>query len=115
DATFEQYIAAAIGLEAVVGGTQLVTGPELLGEVERCLRLEGDPSCGPFPEVLHSPRCEGLFGVVRGYLEQRIATATTIVSFSLREGHPFYPVIWGFSFLLIGPHGAEVFLGASSD
>jgi hypothetical protein len=56
-----------------------------------------------------------LIGSVLGYLEQSMNQASAICEFSLAEGHPDYPVMWGFGFVIMKPRYAVVFLGSSSD
>jgi hypothetical protein len=113
--TPEQYIVAALGPKAVVGGVSEVTGSELLAEVESSIRWPGDIGSGPPKQVLRSRRLRELVAGVSEHLEQVIAESESIWRFWLKDGHPFYPVQWDFAFVLVGPGGAEVFLGSSSD
>jgi hypothetical protein len=111
----EWYIAKALGLSALIGGVVPATGPELLAEVEQSLRYAGDKGSGPDPSVLCSERFRALVVSVLSELERAIAGAALLAQFWLRDGHPAYPVFWGFAFVIAGPAGALVFIGSSSD
>jgi len=113
--TAEQYITAALGPGTVVEGAEVITGVEMLAEVERCISWPGGPGYGPFPAAIQSPLFEELVRLVLAYLRHAVAQATAVVSFWLSDGHPFHPVTWGFEYLVLGPSAAVVFLGASSD
>jgi uncharacterized protein (TIGR02996 family) len=115
DATSERYISEALGPGAVVGGLQPVTRAELLGEVERCLRYPGTEGHGPDASTLRSPEFDRNVRVILDYLERSVAESSEVVTFWLREGHPFYPVMWDFAFVFLKAHCAVVFLGSSSD
>jgi uncharacterized protein (TIGR02996 family) len=114
-ATSEYYISTALGPGAVVGGLQPVTGTEMLEEVERCLRYPGDQGHGPDALALRSPQFARWVRKVLSYLEQSVAESSAVERFWLREGHPFYPVMWDFAFVFLKTHCAVVFLGSSSD
>jgi uncharacterized protein (TIGR02996 family) len=116
DATPEAYVRTALGPEVVLGGTlRTVTGVELLKEVEGCLRYAGDRGHGPDPSALRSPELNRLVRQVLDYLGRSAEEATTVGAFWLREGHPFYPVMWDFGYVLVKRYCAVVFLGSSSD
>ena len=115
DATPAQYITAALGPKAVVGGVSEDSAPEVLAEVERCLRYPGDRSAGPPASVLGLRRFTELVEFVLEYLARGIAESEAVFSFWLKDGHPFYPVFWDFAYLLVGVGGAEVLIGSSSD
>jgi len=111
----EEYISAALSPGAVIGAVTKAEGPEVLAEVEGCLRYVGDHGHGPPPEALQSPRFEELVARVMAYLADAVEKAAAVRAFWLSAGHPFYPVFWDFAYLLVGPDGAVVFIGSSSD
>lgn len=115
DAAVEQYIVAALGPKAVVGASFPVTAGELVAKVEECLCYAGHLGVGPKPSVLRSRRFKQVLGRVREYLRRSAAEASVVAEFGLKEGHPFYPVMWDFAFVFVKPKGAEVFIGSSSD
>ena len=90
-------------------------GEEVLSTVVECLRYEGDEGAHPDRAALQSVRFNEIVTYVRRYLEWALKGAVAVAEVSLPEGPPFYPVMWGFAFLIVRPEGAEVFLGASSD
>ena len=111
----ERCVGAVLGECAVIGGIQPVTAAELALVVETSLRYAGDKGHGPEPQALTSQRFEELLAFILRYLSEKCQSFNTIVSFWLKEGHPFYPVFWDFAFLLIGTETAELFIGSSSD
>jgi uncharacterized protein (TIGR02996 family) len=115
DATVEQYVTAALGPNAVVGGFQPVTGIEVLTEVERCLRYPGDIGAGPMASTLRLPKFNRLVREVLTYLERSVAESSAVATLRLIDGHPFYPVMWDFAFAFVKAHWTVVFLGSSSD
>jgi hypothetical protein len=113
--TPEQYVAAALGPKAVVGGTAGVATADMLAEVERCIRWAGDRGSRPDEKAINSPRLDELVACVLAHLKRVATRSTAVWSFWLKDGHPHYPVQWDFAFGLVGPGGAEVFIGSSSD
>jgi hypothetical protein len=108
--TPRQYIEAAVGAGPPLKEISPVSVPDLLAEVEYCLRYDrGQYRCQQ--TALHqSQRFLQLAGCVRAYLEQLSATSTAIFRFRRDD-----PIEWQFSFLFIGPNHAEVFTGWGSD
>jgi hypothetical protein len=113
--TPDQYVTTALGPRAVVGGAVQVSAADMLAEVERCLRWDGDRGSHPHEAAIHSPRLDELAACVRAHLESMAAKSTAIWSFWLKDGHPHYPVQWDFAYVLASPDGTEVFIGSSSD
>lgn len=114
-ATAEQYVSAALGAKAVVGATFPVTAEELVAKVEECLCYVGDRSAGPKPSVLRSQRFKKLLRSVKENLQRSAAEASVVEGFWLKQGHPFYPVMWDFAFVFVKHDGAEIFIGSGSD
>lgn len=115
DGTAGRYITAALGEKAVVGRVQPVAAADVLAQVEWCLRYRGTSGHGPDAGVLRSAEFDRLLGEVLGYLRRSVAEASQVAAFTLRSGHPFYPVMWDFAFVFVKPLCAVVFIGASSD
>jgi hypothetical protein len=113
--TPEQYVAAALGPKAVVGGTAEVTAADMLTEVERCIRWAGDRGSHPDSAAIRSPRLDELVACVLSHMERAAASYAFVRRFWLLSGHPHYPVQWDFAYVLAGTGGAEVFIGSSSD
>ena len=113
--TPEQYVAAALGPKAVVGGIAEVAVADMLADVERCLRWEGDNGSHPDKIAIHSPRLDELVACVLEHLENVVAGSATVWSFWLKDGHPHYPVQWDFAYVVTSGDHAEVFIGSSSD
>jgi hypothetical protein len=68
-----------------------------------------------FSLTFASPRFDELVTLVLRHLAGKCQQSATIVSFWLKDGHPFYPVFWDFACVKIAPGTAEVFIGSSSD
>mgnify|MGYP001600226517 CR=1 FL=1 len=115
DAPIESFVTRALGPEAVPTGCAPVTREQLLGEVERSLRYPGDSTHGPEPTALKSERLNALIFELMRELERSIARASALARFSLRSGHPDYPVYWDFAFFIAGPSEGAVFIGSASD
>jgi hypothetical protein len=112
--TAEWYISQALG-PAIIRAVVPATGPEIVAEVEQSLRYAGDSGSGPKPSALRSRRFKALVPAVLAELGREIAEAVLLAQFSLRDGHPAYPVFWDFAFVIAGPAGGMVFIGSSSD
>jgi hypothetical protein len=113
--TPKQYVAAALGRTAVIGGTAEIAPADMLAEVERCIRWEGDHGSHPDEAAIRSPRLNELVAYVLSHLERAAASSADVQRFWLLSGHPHYPVQWDFAYVLVGAGGAEVFIGSSSD
>lgn len=108
--TPEQYITKAVGpkppLLRVVG----VSLPELLAEVEHCLRYDR----GQYNHLANPPHHTARFGElvadVRGEVTRLAAASSFVARFWLDD-----LIEWQFSFLFFGPTGGTVFSGWGSD
>jgi len=110
-----EYIAQALGSTAVIGGSSPATSPEILAEVEEALRHAGAHGYAPCPATLGSGEFQELLQRLLSAIEQAATNAAVTARFSLKEGHPDYPVFWDFGFVIAGPYDALVFIGSSSD
>ncbi len=109
------YVGQTLGPTAVLGGETRVERVALVAEVEAALRYKGDYASGPRPAVLRLQRYKELVAAVLTKLECITERATSVTAFSLREGHPAYPVFWDFAYVIAGPAETLVFIGSSSD
>ena len=98
-----------------IGGIREVDATEMMSAIENCLTYEGDEGAGPDPEVIQSEEFRLLLGKWMMDLEAFANDATCLSSFSLRSGHPFYPVFWHFAFVIEAAIGVIVLVGSSSD
>lgn len=112
--TVQNYIVQALP-NIEIGGTQPISGQEVLVKIEQSLTYLGDKSSGPNLTALGSPRFLELLGIIMVHVQTKVADATTILSFWIKEGHPAYPVFWDFAFIFIGTQYVELFIGSSSD
>ncbi|MGN6808031.1 MAG: hypothetical protein ACTHJZ_19095 [Trinickia sp.] len=72
-------------------------------------------SAGPSKEALESDVLAGMLEKLLSDLRVTASKAIKVESFTLEEGHPFYPVFWDFAFLFRAASEATIFIGASSD
>ena len=118
-APIEWYVGEALGPATVIRESGTTTAREILADVEVGLRYVGDAKDGgggPWPSVRYSPRFRELLAGVLAELTQAIASATLLGWFELADGLPGVgPVYWGFSYVIVRPDCAIVFIGAGSD
>lgn len=108
--TPEQYITAAVGPKPPLTRVAEVSLHEVLAEVERCLRHDRGQYLHLNMLPHQTPRFAELAAAVRAELERLAADATSVLRFWRDD-----PIEWEFSFLFVGPNGAEVFIGWGSD
>jgi hypothetical protein len=108
-------IRNALGNDAALYFIEEVQGGELWLEVETALLYAGDDSAGPGDTVLGSVYFKELIAELKTDLLGLADAASKIERFSLKIGHPAYPVFWDFAFLIRLDAKAIVFIGSSSD
>ncbi|NRB82131.1 MAG: hypothetical protein HRU38_26345 [Saccharospirillaceae bacterium] len=52
---------------------------------------------------------------LRHILESVLMNASEISSFNFKEGHPFYPVFWDYSYKIVISDKTYILVGSSSD
>lgn len=109
------YIREALGPSIVLDRIELVDADVVRKEVKTSLLFAGDASAGPSPTVLDSSEFLTLLAEVDVGLRELIGRSLKVERFSLREGHPTYPVFWDFAFLFSQAQTASVLVGSSSD
>ncbi|HAF43987.1 MAG TPA: hypothetical protein DCK83_03350 [Gallionellaceae bacterium] len=113
--SLQKLIDLAIGRAVVIGGTQSASETDLLVSVKDALYFQGDDGSHPDRGYLASVEFQRNAELVMFEMDKLVDGADTIMSFWLKEGHPFYPVFWDFAFLIEKNNDAIVFIGSSSD
>lgn len=108
-------VQTALGDQAVVGGATVSTSREVVDELRKALTYRGDHGSHPSLDYLDSHESTKDFDLAVESLNQILDRATNVVSFWLKEGHPFYPVFWDFTFLIETEEESILFIASSSD
>ncbi|WP_152604096.1 hypothetical protein [Methylotenera sp. G11] len=113
--SLQKLIDLAIRRTVVIGGTQSAKEADLLVSVKEALYYQGDDGSHPDRGYLASVEFQRNAELVMSEVGKLVDGADTIMSFWLKEGHPFYPVFWDFAYLIEINNDAIVFIGSSSD
>lgn len=114
----EDYIVEAFGPNTKLHSIVELRGADLLAETRVILEHAGQFS-GYHPNknlgFKDSQRFKELLNGVMGHLERLVSEATQINQFSLKKGHPAYPVYWDFAFVIVRPTEVNLIVGSASD
>ena len=99
---------------AVLGGESESNTSELLEELMAGLSYAGDSGAHSNLKYVGSPEHKQDLENLKNKLKPVLASNSSITSFWLKEGHPFYPVFWDFAFSVDGSNRFIV-IGSSSD
>jgi len=113
--SLQSVASVAFGEEARVSRSQSVSKSDVLNDFAEALRFRGDRGSHPSLEYLESPISDIDFRAVEAAVSNLLDQSDLLLSFSLDEGHPFYPVFWGFAFLCEVASDSILFIGSSSD
>ena len=86
-----------------------------LKTLTQSLMYQGDYSHGPDAGVLDSDDFMRLLAIVRDHFTIDLRSTYDIHKFRFTDGHPHYPVFWGFSFMLRFNDYSKIWIGSSSD
>jgi hypothetical protein len=111
----EEIVAAALGHSVVIGGAESASFSSLVESLRTALGYSGDDGSHPNREFLSSTKFQGERDKVVEACAGVFEGANRVVSFWLKEGHPFYPVFWDFAYMVEKGDDAYVFIGSSSD
>ena len=113
--SLQEVLDLAIGDAVVVGGSQSASKADVLRAVRTSLDYQGDDGAHPSRDYLASDEFKRDTELVMIQIGTLVDGAAAIVSYWLKEGHPFYPVFWDFAFLIEKNKDAVIFIGSSSD
>lgn len=108
-------VTSALGHSVVVGGAEVAASSALIESLKAALEYAGDDGAHPNPAFLSNAEFGDQKREVVALLNGFLSTAGRVVSFWLKEGHPFYPVFWDFAYMVERGADAYVFIGSSSD
>ena len=84
-------------------------------EVQSCLEYRGDYGSHPGLEFLDSKKSSEMKTQILELLDKLVSESKQIIGFYFKEGHPFYPVFWDFTFVIEHEIDSYVLIGSSSD
>ena len=111
----QEILASALGEGVVIGGANAVGAADVLDAFRDALAYQGDTGSHPGQDYLTSEGFKRDESIVLAQVGALLEGASHILSFWLKEGHPFYPVFWDFAFSIEKGTDAFVFIGSSSD
>ena len=115
DRNLVDSVAVALGHIVVVGGARVAVFAELIESIQAGLEFAGDDGAHPSRLLLSSKEFRDQECEVISMLHGLLGDPERVVSFWLKEGHPFYPVFWEFAYLVEKGSDAFVLIGSSSD
>jgi hypothetical protein len=113
--TNEDIICKALNSNVSFYEMHSVEKQEILHTVMSSLMYAGDEGSGPSKENINSHKFKSLLRDLTISLTKIISSSTENYSFCIKDGHPYYPVFWDFSFLFVRNNFSLVFIGTSSD
>jgi hypothetical protein len=108
-------VTSAFGHSVVIGGAQTASPAALIEGLKEGLGYSGDNGSHPNLAFISSTEFEDRKNEILKYFSDLLSNADRVVSFWLKEGHPFYPVFWDFAYMVEMGADAYVFIGSSSD
>jgi hypothetical protein len=111
----QEILASGLGEGVVIGGVSAAGPADVLEALKDALAYQGDAGSHPGQGYATSETCRQDVSRVLAQVGALLEGASHIVSFRLKEGHPFYPVFWDFAFSIEKGTDAFVFIGSSSD
>ena len=110
-----EAVTAALRAPVLIQDTVSVDRAEVISRLKEGLEYAGDHGAHPNHSFLASNQFKKEEEAVLEFLDEFLSDAGQIISFYLKDGHPFYPVFWDFAFLIEKNSDSFVFIGSSSD
>jgi hypothetical protein len=110
-----ELVQKILGSWTVANAFQTSTVEEMLLEIAECIGWEGNHVGFPNREYHNTEAYQRDLANAFSAVRNLFGAAADISSFVIENGHPFYPIYWGFAYLLRAPHKSYVFVGSSSD
>jgi len=110
-----EIVTTALGHSVVVGGAESSASSMLVESLKAGLEYSGDDGSHPNRAFLSGVEFSVSKAEVLALFSDFLEDADRVVSFWLKEGHPFYPVFWDFAYTIEKGDDAYVFIGSSSD
>lgn len=113
--SLEGSVKSVLGGNVKLEGMSQVSARDVLSELKLSLSYSGDRGSHPSAEYVGSEQYNLHIADLENKFKPLLESATKISSFTIKEGHPFYPVFWEFAFCIEANGEAYVFIGSSSD
>lgn len=110
-----EVIKRALIGDIVIGNTFQSNVRDVLSEFKSALSYAGDDGSYSNRSYVGTNEHSNHLADITKKLKYILSKASNITGFSLKEGHPFYPVFWDFAFILEIGSDAYVVIGSSSD
>jgi hypothetical protein len=106
-------LTVVISTECELFGVAPSSPKAAVNQIVEMVLYEGDAGAGPL--ALESKEVEVLALMSKVLSRIGLGTADLVVEFSLKQGHPAYPVFWEFAYDIHSNGQRWVFMGSSSD
>ncbi|MCA9028635.1 MAG: hypothetical protein KDA86_25740 [Planctomycetaceae bacterium] len=113
--SLDAVVHSALGPQARVGGSTFTTKQEVLESLTSALHYDGDYGAHPNLDYVQSANGQHDFDSVVSDVIKLVDQGDLLISFWLKNGHPFYPVYWDFAFLIETSEDSILFIASSSD
>jgi len=113
--SIQEVVRSVFGNEAVAGGSSTVDEHIFIDELVSGLSYVGDDGSHANRKYVGSEEHSNDLKNLKNKLKPLLSGCTRVTQFSLKEGHPFYPVFWDFAFLFEDGIDAYIAIGSSSD
>jgi len=111
----EESVKSVLGGNVQIEGLSQVSAKNVISELKLSLGYSGDYGSHPNNDYVGSGQYKTHIADLENKFKPLLASATKISSFTIKDGHPFYPVFWDFAFIIEANGEAYVFIGSSSD
>jgi len=115
DSDFETILKNAMGPEVCLAGSLSVSINEATALVRSALEYTGDDGSHPNRTYLSSKDHADDVNQLCDLVKSLCASADLLTEIGLKDWHPFYPVFWDFTLLLLIDARAVIVVGSSSD
>lgn len=115
DADVQAIVSAALGAETRLRHTYTASTEKLIATIKSNLEYRGDEGSGPLAERIDSEEFAILRDRVLGSVRELCWSSVSVTGVCFGEGHPAFPVFWGFAYVFRGGEQSTLFIGSSSD
>ncbi len=111
----EKVLKSIMTNNFIVRNIEISSLNAVMSELQNGLNHKGDNGYFPNDKYYGTKKHEKDMSHTISTVQSLFQDASKVFSFYIKDGHPFYPVFWDFSFLLKHGEVAYVFIGSSSD
>ena len=113
--SLDSVVQKALGDKASIGGSNQISSDQLVSDFYDKVSHPGDHGSHPNMNYMEGSSFKDDLSSASVYLKTFLDDASLIISFRIKDGHPFYPVFWDFSFMIESGDDSYLFIGSSSD